>query len=402
MLNSARSEQLICLCQEFVRIPSTSGKEEKIARSITTTARALGYDHVSVDNYGNVLMRVRFSEGGPRLLFHVQMDHVEPGDSADWAFYPYSAEIRRKKIHGSGSMDQKGSLAAMILAGAFLKEERKGFNLKGELIVAAAVQQEHFDSLAARSIAIAVKPDAVVIGDATNMNIIRGQPGSIRIVLEIKGRMAHVLSPKHGINAAEKMISVLDTISKKYIPPYDPFLGEGTLVLTGLLTDANIPGKIIPDKCTSTLVKRTLLGETCQSSLEVIKSLVLPLSKKDRGLFLTVSVATTEGRCYTGATLATEQFVPAWATSPDHPFISSTQLCLKKAGFEVPLSKTAGFGTSGAQYGGEQGLPTLLFGPGQPEKAHRIDEFLEIEQLLKACQVYFALADGFLKGELCF
>ena len=397
MLDNKRGEQLIYLCQEFVRIPSLSGKEEKMARSVAASARALGYDQVDLDHYGNVLMRVRFSEEGPRLLLHAQMDHVDPGDSADWSFYPYSAEISRKRIYGTGSMDQKGSLAAMILAGAFLKEDDRRGELRGELIVAGAVQQECFDALAARAIVSAARPDAVVIGDASGLELVRGQPGRAKIALQIDGQMAHVLSPAYGVNAAEKMLVVLDAIKRKYVPPLDPFLGEGTLVLTGLSTHPDVLEKVIPNRCVATFVKRTLLGETRTDSIEQIKRLVAFLKKKDKDLALKIFIATTEGRCYTGAPLATEQFVQAWLLPLDHPFLNAAQQWLRQAGLEGQISSSPGFGTSGALYGGEQGIPTLIFGASRPEQAHRVDEYVDIDQLHQACEGYAAIAGGFLR-----
>ncbi len=396
MLDEKRGEQLIYLCQEYVRIPSLSGREENMARNVAAGARALSYDQVDVDHYGNVLMRMRFSEAGPRLLFHAQMDHVDPGDSADWSFYPYSAEISRKRIYGSGSMDQKGNLAAMILAGAFLKEDHRNGKLRGELTVAAAVQQECFDALASRAIAGAARPDAVIVGDASGLEIVRGQPGRAKIALQTDGHMAHVLSPAYGVNAAEKMLVVLDAIKRKYVVPRDPFVGEGTLVLTGLSTSPDALEKVIPERCVATLVRRMLPGETRADCLEQIERLAAPLRKKDADLALKIFIATTEGRCYTGASLATEQFVPAWLLPPDHPFPLDVQRWLRRAGLRGDISASPGFGTSAALYGGEQSIPTLIFGPSRPEQAHRVDEYMEIDQLHQACEGYMAIAEGFL------
>lgn len=396
MLDGKRTEQLIYLCREFVRTPSPSGNEERMARSVKASARALGYDQVDVDHYGNVLMRMRFSEGGPRLLFHAQMDHVPPGDSAKWSFYPYGAAVSRKRIYGSGTMDQKGNLAAMILAGAFLKEDFPKKDLRGELVVAAAVQQECFDVLAARSIASGTKPDAVVLGDASNLEVVRGQPGRAKIALRTEGRMAHALSPAYGVNAAEKMLEVLQAIREQYVPPKDAFIGEGALTLTEVATGLDSLEKVIPTWCSATLVKRMVVGESRDDCLAQIEHTLAPLRKRDEALNLTLSFATTEGRCYTGVVLATEQFVPSWVLPADHPFLAGVRRWLQRGGLEGTLSAGPGFGTSGALYGGERRIPTLIFGAGRPELAHRVDEYIDIDQMRQACVGYRLIASGFL------
>lgn len=395
-MDGKRTEQLIYLCREFVRTPSPSGNEERMARIVKASARALGYDQVDVDHYGNVLMRMRFSEGGPKLLFHAQMDHVAPGDSTKWSFYPYGAAVSRKRIYGSGTMDQKGNLAAMILAGAFLKEDFQRKDLRGELVVAAAVQQECFDALAARAIASGTKPDAVILGDASNLKVVRGQPGRAKIALCIEGRMAHALAPAYGVNAAEKMLEVLETIRKHYVPPRDAFIGEGTLSLTGLSSSLDSLEKVIPTRCTATLVKRTVVGESRDGCLEQIECILSPLREGDETLNLAVSLATTEGRCYTGVVLATEQFVPSWVLPADHPFLAGVTEWLRRDGLEGTLSAGPGFGTSGALYGGERQIPTLIFGAGRPDLAHRVDEYIDIDQLQQACVGYRSIAAGFL------
>ena len=122
MLSGQRCDELLSFCQALVRTPSLSGSEDNIAKLIANVARTLGYDKIYVDSYGNVLLHMRFAPEGKKLLFHSQMDHVSPGKHTEWSFYPYGGQITNKRLYGSGVSDQKGALAAMIQAGAYLKE----------------------------------------------------------------------------------------------------------------------------------------------------------------------------------------------------------------------------------------------------------------------------------------
>ena len=71
-------------------------------------------------------------------------------------------------------------------------------------------------------------------------------------------------------------------------------------------------------------------------------------------------------------------------------------MCSSDLGFSSPLSHY-NFCTNGSHYAGEAGIPTLGFGPSLESLAHTIDEYIEIEQLLKAKEGYQAIMEVFLK-----
>jgi acetylornithine deacetylase/succinyl-diaminopimelate desuccinylase-like protein len=191
VLNGKRQSDLVRICQELIRRPSPSGKEREVATFIADTMRSIGYDEVSIDLYGNVIGRQFFATPGKRLLLESQMDHIDPGTLTDWSYYPYGAFIKDGCIYGRGASDQKGCLAAMILAGAELKNNFYN-KLKGELVVAGTVFQERFEGVASRTVASAFPPDFVVLGEATELKIKRGQRGRAEIVIETQGRMTHL------------------------------------------------------------------------------------------------------------------------------------------------------------------------------------------------------------------
>ena len=230
-----RQKELIQLCQDLVRRPGLSGREKEVARFVSETMRSLGYDSVTTDSYGNVLGRIIFSGKGEKLLLTSQMDHVNAGDAAEWSQYPFGAFEKNERIYGRAASDQKGALAAMIMAGAHLKEDH-GFALNGELVVAAAVHQETFESVASKAISDSADATCVIVGEASALSLERGQRGRAELQIETFGKMAHSSHPEFGINAADKMNDLLTYVKKTFIPPKDPFLGEGILVHTSLIS----------------------------------------------------------------------------------------------------------------------------------------------------------------------
>jgi putative selenium metabolism hydrolase len=359
--------------------------------------RSHGYDEVTVDAYGNVIGQVRFSRPGPVLLMEAQMDHVETGDFTRWSQYPYGAFIRGTRLYGRGASDQKGCLAAMVLAGAFLKEDLAS-RLSGSLMVAGTVFQEKFEGVSSRVVAMKCSPDFVVTGEASNLELVRGQRGRAELLLETTGKMAHSSHPEFGINAADAMVRLLAAIGREFRPSSDHFLGEGILVLVHLSTAPEDGVGAIPDRARAVFDRRLLAGETKEGVLSQLEEILEREAAGDPALQWKLSVASSEDRCYTGIPIRGEHFAPAWVLEEDHPFLESAREGLEGMGLDPRVSWGPGFGTNGSFYGGQMHLPTIAFGPSSAGLAHVVDEYIELDQLFGACRGYYGIAASTLGG----
>ena len=386
-----RQKELIQLCQDLVLRPGFSGRDKEVARFVSETMRSLGYDSVTTDSYGNVLGRIIFSGKGEKLLLTSQMDHVNAGDAAEWSQYPFGAFEKNERIYGRAASDQKGALAAMIMAGAHLKEDH-GFALNGELVVAAAVHQETFESVASKAISDSADATCVIVGEASALSLERGQRGRAELQIETFGKMAHSSHPEFGINAADKMNDLLTYVKKTFIPPKDPFLGEGILVLTSLFSTPLSNSGAIPEKCTAVFDRRLLLGETLEGVSREIRKIIGKASETIPDLKTKVSFPVIEDRCYTGAPIRGNHFAAAWLLPENSPYIQNLREALAESGLPAEISNRSGFGTNGCYFAAEKKLPTIIYGPSERELVHGIDEYIVIDQLLKAYQGYYAMA----------
>ena len=394
-MKETRKNDLIQLCRELLRRPGVSGREGDVARFISETMRTLGYDDVSTDSYGNVVGRLFFSGGGERVLLTAQMDHVNAGDVAEWSKYPFGAFIEEGRIYGRAASDQKGALASMIMAGAFLKADKRR-RLNGELIVAAAVHQETFENVASRAIGESTDPSCVIVGEASSLCLERGQRGRAEIRLDTFGKMAHSSHPEHGINAADTMNSLLSFIKNRFVPPRDSFLGEGILVLTSVNTTPPCAGGAIPEKCTALFDRRLLLGESLEGAARDLQRVIDEASGAIPGLRARVSFPVTEDRCYTGAPIRGNHYAPAWVLPVDSEYLGILSGALGDADLPAEISSRPGFGTNGCHYAVERGVPTVIYGPSKRELVHRVDEFIEIQELIGACEGYYAMSGRLL------
>jgi putative selenium metabolism hydrolase len=397
MLDPKRENDLSGFCRDLLRSPSLSGVEREMGLRVAEAMRSHGYDEVTVDAYGNVIGQIRFPKPGPSLLLEAQMDHVETGDFTRWSQYPYGAFIQGTRLYGRGASDQKGSLAAMVLAGAFLKEDLAR-RLSGSLTVAGTVFQEKFEGVASRAVALKCSPDFVVTGEASGLELVRGQRGRAELLLETSGKMAHSSHPEYGINAADSMVRLLAAIGREFRPSSDPFLGEGILVLVNLSTAPEESVGAVPDHCRAVFDRRLLAGETKEGVLYQLESILKREAGGDPSMKWKLSVAASEDRCYTGIPIRGEHFAPAWVLAEDHPFVQSARQGLEGAGLSPRVSRKPGFGTNGSFYGGQLRLPTVAFGPSSAGLAHVVDEYIELDQLYGARRGYYGIAASALGG----
>ncbi len=394
-MDGSRRENLVRLCRELIRRPAVSGREGEVARFISNTMITLGYDRVTTDSYGNVVGVISFTGGGERVLLTSQMDHVDVGDPAEWSRYPYGAFMDEGRIYGRAASDQKGALAAMIMAGAFLRSDMAG-KLEGELFVGASVHQETFENVASSAIADSVNPSCVIIGEASSLQLERGQRGRAEFRIDTFGKTAHSSHPEYGVNAADTMTALLTYIKEHFTPPSDPFLGEGILVLTNLYTTPAAVGGAIPEKCSAVLERRLLTGETLRGAAGDIEDLIARASVHIPGLRAEVSFPVIEDRCYTGAPIRGRHYAPAWAIPEDSPYLAVLSGALREKGLPSKISDRPGFGTNGCQFAAERGLPTVIYGPSRRELVHGVDEYIETAELVGACSGYLAMAGRLL------
>ena len=83
----------------------------------------------------------------------------------------------------------KGSVSAMISAGGFFAEDKQR-DFARKIYIACVVHEECFEGVAARTVSEACKPDLVVIGEASDLNLKIGQRGRAEIVVETFGNPA--------------------------------------------------------------------------------------------------------------------------------------------------------------------------------------------------------------------
>ena len=396
MLTAERKQLVIALCQELIQRQSYSGDENGVVERMKQAFEALKFDEVFIDGYGSILGRIKGNRPGKALLLDGHIDIVPVPDESKWTHKPFSGEVVDGKIYGRGASDMKGAVSAMIAAAAFFAADTRR-DFAGEIYVSGVVFEECFEGVAARKISERVKPDYVVIGESSELNLKRGQRGRAEIVVETFGKPAHSANPRAGVNAVYKMAELIGEIGKLKAPVHE-ILGEGILELTDIKSSPYPGASVVPDYCRATYDRRLLVGETKASVLLPLLELIGEMKRKDAQFEANAHFASDVQKCYTGEEIRGERFVPGWVMDQDDEFVQVALAGLRSAGLDAEIAQYS-FCTNGSHYAGEAGIKTIGFGPSRENLAHTIDEYIEIDQLLKAVDGYYGiLAAVFQKG----
>lgn len=381
-------EALATFAQRLVRTPSLPGQEAAVAELTAVEMRRVGFEEVRIDRMGNVIGRIG-SPDGRKLLFDAHMDTVDVGDPSAWRVDPLAGEIRQGVLYGRGACDMKGALAAMVYAGKALVES--GHPLAGAVYVVGVVQEEPCEGLAIRHVIEeeGLHPDWVVLGEATNLHLSRGQRGRVEFRITVRGRSCHAATPERGINAiyeASRLIVGLQLLAPQL--NQDTFLGRGSVAVTEICSTAG-SRNAVPDSCTLYVDRRLTVGETETKALTELRRII-----SREGVTATIEVPSYRCQSYTGHESERRQHFPYWVTPEDEPLLLQAMGVIEQVLGYVPHVGKWDFSTDGVYTAGEAGIPTIGFGPGEERYAHTAEEQVRIRDLVSAARVYAALASS--------
>jgi putative selenium metabolism hydrolase len=385
-LASQDRNDLVTFLQDLVRTPSPSTQEKAVAERLAEEMRQVGFPQVKRDRIGNVIGRLG-DDTGPRLIYNGHMDTVGVGDPASWSRDPYGAQLEGGVLYGRGACDMKGSLAAMVYGAKALLDA--GVQLAGELCMAGVVQEEPCEGLAMRVLVEeeGLRPDLVVLGEPTNLQISRGQRGRIEMQAAVRGRSCHASAPEHGRNAiydAARLLFGIELLAPQLAD--DAFLGRGSIAVTQIDSSA-ASRNAIPDTCTFYIDRRLTLGETEAKALAEIQGIIAR-----EGVEASVKVTEYRATSYTGYECRAKEFYPPWALDQDHPLVKATSKAIRETlGYRPKVGQWA-FSTDGVYTMGRANIPTVGFGPGEERFAHTVDDQIRLDDVVAAARVYARLA----------
>jgi len=356
------------LLKKLVAIPSVNpvyggpGEKEMEAYVADFLSRAeIGFEvQETLPGRNNLIARIG-PKDAPAVLVEAHMDTV--GVDGWLKGSPYELLEENGRYFGRGSCDTKASLAVFMLLAQKVSRHRE--SIKHALVFAATVDEES-QQLGAFKLAERVEElniVAAITGEPTRSCLITKHKGACRYTIQSRGKAAHGSTPELGENAIYKISRVVEKLER-----YAELLSqeEGRdFIERGSLNVGKIEGgigfNIVPDRCVVDVDRRLGISESIEGAKEAIETIAQ-------------SEADTE--------VATFLERPPLETDNENWFPKALAESAKRAGIETAFREVA-FMTNGVAYA-SAGVPTVVFGPGDIEQAHKVDEYIDAGEMEKS------------------
>ena len=375
-------DEIIRFMRDICAIPSIEGQLAAVGERIIAEMRKLGFDEVRFDKMGNVLGRIG---SGPRVLvYDSHIDTVGVGDPASWQWDPFKGKVEDGVLYARGASDEKQSTPGMIYGLAIARDLEL---LDGYTAYYFGNMEEWCDGIAPNTfveVDPGVRPDFVVIGEPTRLNVYRGHKGRLEMRVVAKGRSAHAASNQLGDNAIYKLLPVIAGIRDLEPQLGDhPFLGHGKITVSDM--HVQTPSiNAVPDEAVIFIDRRMTFGETKEQVMAQVEALI-PAEFKDS---VKVEELFYDEPSYTGFVFPVDKYFPAWALAEDHPLVQAGQAARQLIGLPDAPSGKWNFSTNGIYWAGKAGIPAIGFAPGDEVHAHTVLDQVRLDDVVKATEWY--------------
>ena len=303
--------------------------------------------------------------------------------SKSWSTDPFKATIKGNKLYGRGACDMKGFIACTLAYAPIYSKT----NLNRDIHFSFTFDEE----TACQGAPLLIKElnkkginDGIcIVGEPTNMKIIDAHKGCYEYTTYFEGLAGHGSAPDKGVNAVEfaskyinKLLEIRETLKTRvpkdsvFNPPYT------TLQIGGI--SGGIARNVIADKCNVDWELRPVVkedGEFVNSEMdkfveekllpEMIKIYPKSLIKKEViGEIIGFNRSEKSDACELISTLTGDN-----------------------------SREVVSFGTEAGLFQ-EIGISTVVCGPGSIEQAHKVDEYIILDELKKCLK----LLDGIKKN----
>jgi putative selenium metabolism hydrolase len=380
---------IIAFLREICAIPSMDNQIRACGERIADEMKRLGYDEIYWDKMGNIVGKI--GAGGKILLYDSHIDTVGIGDPDEWEWDPFEGKIENGILFARGACDEKGSTPGMVYGLALARD--LGL-LDGFTAYYFGNMEEWNDGQAPQAFVQTegVKPDFVVIGEPTKMQIYRGHKGRVEFKIVAKGKSAHAASNYLGDNAIYKLLPIIERIS--HIEPElgdHDFLGQGRITVTDM--EVKTPSiNAVPDEATIYVDRRITFGEEPEAELKRLQAII---GQRDD---IHAEILVYDEPSYTGFVFPLDKIYPAWAYEEDEPIVRAGLSAAEVLYGHVDTGKWD-FSTNGIYWAGKAGIPSIGFAPGNEIHAHTVLDQVPLEDVVRSTE-WYALFPAILRQTL--
>ncbi len=384
----------------LVAIPSLTGDEGAVQTEVALRMTTAGLEvervdtpaidlstdpdfpgvEVARDSHPVVTGRLTGDAAGRRVLIAGHVDVVGAGDELAWTSPPFRPRIEDGILYGRGASDMKGGVVAGL--GALRAIAEAGFELGGEAMLVTVPGEEDGGAGMLAAIRAGCTGDWAVITEPTRLEIVTAQAGAITFTLTVTGRSAHAAFRRRGVSAVEKLWPVMDALARnehernaaERLPsmrdlglPYPTSIGR---------VNAGDWSSTVPERLVAEGRYGVRIGQTVAEAETELRAVVAEACAGDEWLRdHPVEVQVTGGRFASAA-------VPS-----DHPLPWALGEAARDVNGRLPPFAGMPYGSDARLLIDHGATPTVLYGPGDPEVIHAVDEHVSLENVARCARV---------------
>lgn len=401
----------VMLLQELVRIPSVTGHEADVQEFLAYHLECMGLE---VDEWcparADLEKHPAFSDDGlplgerpvlvarwpgtdrhaRSLILNGHVDVVPAGNAKAWDGGPWSGELRNGRVYGRGSCDMKGGLVSGITAIAALLQLEVQF--RGDVYLQSVIGEETGGVGTLATVLRGYRADAAIVLEPTQLAVCPVGAGAAGFRLRVDGRAAHAAMRGEGISAVEKFVLVHDALGKlekaRHQNLRHPLYAPDQLVAplsVGKVNAGDWPSTV-PDSLIAEGRYGILPGESMVDARAQFERAVEEVAASDPWLNEhRPAIEWFEG-----------QFEPA-QTPVDAPIIAELGQAHAAVCGTQPQVHGVPYGSDLRFFTNNAGMHAVLYGPGDVRLAHSVDEFIPVEEVMRAAEVLATTLLGWWK-----
>ena len=378
-------DAIVQTASEMIQIPSKSGEEKAMADYTIQKMKDLGYDEVTVDDYGNVIGLMKGQGGGKSIMFNCHLDIVDEGPHENWKYPPFSGAIAEGAIWGRGASDTKGTFAIHLYLPHILKQE--GLMTKGDIYVVGVVHEEDAGFGSMMMAEYGFHTDYAVVGEASENDLAIACRGRVGIEVTISGKSCHASVPHEGVNPFSFLGGFLIGLND-YKVSKNPKYGQSLISATRI--SSSEPGtNVVPNSIRVSLDYRSVPGETNEQVIAQLNEIAARCAVP--GITVEIQPAYIPISCYTGATGNGIMGEPPYSIDEDSETVIVAKAALENIFGRTIKTKPWAFATDSGHFS-QLGIHVLGFSPAEIKKCHTVEDNIQLDMLKEGIAGNLALA----------
>jgi acetylornithine deacetylase len=344
------STQAIELLMRLIATPSVSREEGLAADIMEAELSKWGFTPKRKGN--NVwAMAAEYDAAKPTILLDAHLDTVKP--NGQWTRDPFMPMVEGGKLYGLGSNDTGGNIVAMLATFIRLSHTQQPYNL----IFLASAEEEVTGIGGVRSVLGELgKIDFAIVGEPTLLQPAVAERGLLVLDCVAHGKSGHA-AREEGENAIYKALKDVEWFRTYRFERRSELLGDVKMTVTGI--EAGTQHNVIPAECRFMVDIRV---NECYTNEEVLEEV-------RRNVECDVTPRSTH--LNSSAIALTHPAVERLVAMGREPFGSPT------------MSNQA-----------VMPFATLKLGAGDSARSHTADEYILLQEIDEAIEVFYSLLDG--------